>query len=182
VKKYSSLFIIFFLLSGCGVVTRYTPLSIDDTPITVSPNFKFNKNIKVAFMPFYGKQRDNFGATHVVVEEQASDMFAMNLMGAGFSIVERTQLQRVFSELQLSSSGLLSKSDINKIGKLMEVDMIVMGNMDGWGSTWTDSYTSASIRFIDTTTGEVLVSIACSHIKGRKYIPAMANALIEKIK
>ncbi len=176
-KKYCLLFIIIFLLSGCGLAKHLTPLSKDDISVAVSPNFKFKKNIKVAVMPFYGKR-----TYENVVEEQASDVFAMELMRAGFSIVERTQLQRVISELQLTTSGLLSKTDYNKIGNLMEVDAIVMGNMSGWNDTWQKSYASASIRVIDTTTGEVVVTIICPHIKGRQFISPMAKALIEEIK
>jgi curli biogenesis system outer membrane secretion channel CsgG len=131
-------------------------------------------------MPFKGKAYDTLQAPYVIVEEQISDMFATQLMGVGFSIVERTQLQRILSELQLSTSGLLSKSDLNKIGKLMDVDILVMGNLDK--NKFNLSYQTATVKFIDIETGEVLINMICTNIFGRQYITAMTDALIAKIK
>jgi len=173
----SSLVIFLFsIMMGCGLVSRYTPLDETDIPIVISPNFDINKHRKVAVMPIYGIDRkDGF------LELQATDAFATQLMGMGFTVVERTQLQRIFNELQLSMSGMLSKNDLNKVGKLLGIDMIVMGTAEGWNRNWTDSYKVASIRFVDTETGELLISIVVNRIKGRQYIPEMADVLKRRL-
>lgn len=173
----SSLVIFLFsIMMGCGLVVRYAPLDETDIPIVISSNFNINKHRKVAVMPFYGRDRDRG-----TLEEQASDAFATRLMGMGFIVVERTQIQRLFNELQLSMSGMLNKDELNKIGQLTGVDMIVMGNVEGWNRTWQGSYAVASIKFVDTVTGEMLISILCENIKGRRYIPSMADVLKRKL-
>jgi len=159
-------------VNGCGVAKRYSPISDEELPITISKNFDINKHKKVAVLPIYGIDRNNG-----VLEIQAGDRFAAELMSMGFTVVERTQIQVVFNELKLSMSGMLSKDDLNKIGNLLKIDMIVMGTAEGWNRTWTGSYTTASVRFVDTETGELLISIFCNNIKGRPYIQAMANTL-----
>jgi curli biogenesis system outer membrane secretion channel CsgG len=180
-KKIIAIFTMFFLLTGCYTIyKRNSDFNAKELSVSVSPNYNFNKHKKLAVMPFKGKAYDTSQAPYFVVEEQVSDMFATQLMGAGFSIVERTELQRILSELQLSTSGLLSKSDLNKIGKLMNIDMLVMGNLDK--NKYNQSYQSATVKFIDIETGEVLINMVCTKIFGRQYITAMTDALIAKIK
>jgi curli biogenesis system outer membrane secretion channel CsgG len=180
-KKIIAVFTMFFLLTGCYTIyKKNSDFNAKELSVIVSPNYNFNKHKKLAVMPFKGKAYDTSQAPYFVAEEQVSDMFATQLMGAGFSIIERTQLQRILSELQLSTSGLLSKSDINKIGKLINVDILVTGNLDK--SKFNQSYQTATVKFIDIETGEVLINIVCTNIFGRQYIPAMTDALVAKIK
>jgi curli biogenesis system outer membrane secretion channel CsgG len=180
-KKIIALFTMVFLLTGCYTIyKKNSDFNSKELSVIVSPNFNFNKHKKLAVMPFKGKAYDPARAPYFVVEEQISDMFATRLMGVGFSIVERTQLERILSEQKLSASGLLSQSDINKIGKLMNVDMLVMGNLDK--NSFNTLYQTATVKFIDIETGEVLINMLCTNIFGRQYIPAMTDALMEKIK
>jgi curli biogenesis system outer membrane secretion channel CsgG len=180
-KKIIALFAMFFLLTGCYTIyKKNSDFNAKELSVIVSPNYNYNKHKKLAVMPFKGKAYDSSNAPYFVVEEQVSDMFATQLMGAGFSIIERTELQRILSELQLSTSGLLSKSDLNKIGKLMNIDILVMGNLDK--SSFNQSYQTATVKFIDIETGEVLINMVCTKIFGRQYITAMTDALIAKIK
>ena len=180
-KKIIAIFTLFFLFTGCYTINKInSDFNSKELSVIVSPNFNFNKHKKLAVMPFKGRAYDTLQAPYFIVEEQISDMFATQLMGVGFSIVERTQLQRILSELQLSTSGLLSKSDLNKIGKLMDVDILVMGNLDK--NKFNLSYQTATVKFIDVETGEVLINMICTNIFGRQYITAMTDALIAKIK
>ncbi|MCE5263310.1 MAG: CsgG/HfaB family protein [Deltaproteobacteria bacterium] len=180
-KKVIAIFTVVFLLTGCYTIyKKNSDFSSKELSVMVSPNFDFNKQKKLAVMTFKGKAYDAAKAPYFVEEEQISDMLATRLMGIGFSIVERTQLERILSEQKLSASGLLSKSDINKIGKLMDVDMLVMGNLDK--NSFNTLYQTATVKFIDIETGEVLINMVCTNIFGRQYIPAMTDALMAKIK
>jgi curli biogenesis system outer membrane secretion channel CsgG len=180
-KKIIAIFTMVFLLTGCYTIyKRNSDFNSNELSVIVSPNYNFNKHKKLGVMPFKGKAYDTLQAPYFIVEEQISDMFATQLMGVGFSIVERTQLQRILSELQLSTSGLLSKSDLNKVGKLMDIDILVMGILDK--NTFNQSYQTATVKFVDIETGEVLINMVCSNIFGRKYIAAMTDALIAKIR
>lgn len=180
-KKIVAVLTVVFLLTGCYTIyKKNSDFTSKELSVMVSPSFNFNKQKKLAVMPFKGKAYDAAKAPYFVVEEQISDMFAMRLMGAGFSIVERTQLERILSEQKLSASGLLSDSDINKIGKLMNVDLLVMGNLDK--NTFNTLYQTATVKFLDVETGEVLINMVCTNIFGRQYIQAMTDALMEKIR
>jgi curli biogenesis system outer membrane secretion channel CsgG len=180
-KKIIAIVTMVFLLTGCYTIyKKNSDFNSKELSVIVSPNFNFNKQKKLAVIPFKGKAYDSLQSPYFIEEEQISDMFATRLMGIGFSIVERTQLQSILSEQKLSASGLLSKSDINKIGKLMDVDMLVMGNLDK--NTYNTLYSTATVKFIDIETGEVLINMVCTNIFGRQYIAAMTDALMAKIK
>ena len=75
----------------------------------------------------------------------------MYCMKMGFTIVERIQLESILHELNLEISGLLNKQDLNKIGQLLNIDIIVCG-------------TEESIRFVDVKTGEVLILGYCEDV------------------
>jgi len=188
-NRYVILFMMFALvfsvlstLIGCGVVKRYTPLDETNVHIVISPNFDINKHRKIAVMPFYGIGRYNINEKgYGTVEVIPSDIFAAKMMGIGFSVVERTQLQRIISELELSQSGLLAQSDINKVGNLLNVDLLVMGSASGWGKDWGGAYGESNIKFIDTVTGEMLVSIMCNNVKGRDFFSSSVDILNGKL-
>jgi hypothetical protein len=55
-----------------------------------------------------------------------------------------------------------------------------MGNLDK--NKFNLSYQTATVKFIDIETGEVLINMICTNIFGRQYITAMTDALIAKIK
>ena len=153
----SSLVIFLFTsLTGCGPIARSIPLDETNVSVVISPNFDTKKHRKVAVMPIVADHKDDPYADRrgVVLASQASDVFAAKLMEMGYTVVERTQIQRIFNELQLSMSGMLSKDDLNKVGKLLDIDMIVMGTADRYNYA-TAGYSSASIRFVDTVTGDI---------------------------
>jgi curli biogenesis system outer membrane secretion channel CsgG len=171
-----SSFVIFSsTVMGCGPVNRSIPLDETKVSIVISPNFDIKKHQKVAVMPIYGERNNG------VLEAQASDVFAAKLMEMGFTVVERTQIQRIFNELQLSMSGMLSKDELNKIGKLLNIDMIVMGTASEWNQV-VEGYRSASIRFVDTVTGEQLISMWSNKLSYRSnFTSEMAEVLKRKL-
>jgi len=68
----------------------------------------------------------------------------------------------------------------NKIGKLMNIDMLVTGNLDK--SKFNQTYQTATVKFIDIETGEVLINMVCTKNSWPPNITAMTDALIAKIK
>ena len=184
----SSLGIFFFsTMMGCGEIRRSIPLNGNDVTIVISPNFDAKKHRKVAVMPIYADRtgwhagEPGSFAKGVFLDAQASDVFAAKLMEMGYTVVERSQIQRIFNELQLSMSGMLSKDDINKIGKLLDINMIVMGTADDWNNV-TNGYGGASIRFVDTVTGELLISMWSSNLGYRRnFTSEMADVLKRKL-
>jgi PBP1b-binding outer membrane lipoprotein LpoB len=95
-----------------------------------------------------------------------SDKLAFALTGKGFAVVERQRVQNILSELQLEASGLLNKSDLSKVGKLSNVDIICSGTVYYQSSYrgYIFPYTMM-VKFVDVTSGEVVFMAECTNEK-----------------
>lgn len=63
-----------------------------------------------------------------------SDMLISALVKTGnFEVIERTQLQRLLEEHQMSKEGLLDPSTASKVGKVLGVDLILGGKLTEFG-------------------------------------------------
>jgi len=88
--------------------------------------------------------------------------------------VESTQVKQAFKDLKLKLKSRLSKNDMRRIGKFLNIDMIVVGT-DEYKHV-KDTYIkppymrwSESAKFIDVSTGEVLISISISRAPIEKF-------------
>ena len=87
-----------------------------------------------------------------------------------FSVIEREKLDMVMKEQGLSTSGALDQQTAAKVGKILGIKYILTGAIDkfsinttkggfgGIGGKYTKAEAKISMRFIDTTTAERLVS------------------------
>lgn len=95
------------------------------------------------------------------------DMLSVELFNAGdFSMVERTQVDKVIQEQNFQKSNL-SADQRKRIGGLLNADAIITGTVnyiirDKWlasdGSTMTSGEYNVDIRMIEVSTGEILAS------------------------
>jgi hypothetical protein len=111
---------------------------------------------KVAVLPFHCRRYD--------VGETIADSLTMQLMESRFSIIERSQLDKLLREQGLSVSGLLENYEY-LYGKLKGIDAIIVGSATmsqgfaGWMFGGYVEYVSgANARLIDLQTGEVLLA------------------------
>jgi curli biogenesis system outer membrane secretion channel CsgG len=91
-----------------------------------------------------------------------------------FTIVERSAMALIMKEQGLALSGALDPQSAAKVGKLLGVKYIVTGGIDkfainrtsgavgrlGIGGTLVQAEATINVRFIDTTTGERVVSVS----------------------
>ena len=91
-----------------------------------------------------------------------------------FSVVEREKLALVMKEQGLATAGALDPQSAAKVGRLLGVKYILTGGIDkfsinktsagigkfGVGGSMVNAEATINMRFIDTTTGERLVSIS----------------------
>ena len=96
------------------------------------------------------------------------------VLSATFSVIERAKLDLVMKEQNLSSAGALDPQGAAKVGKILGVKYIVTGAIDrfsinttraavsrlGVGGNVAQAETTINMRFIDTTTGERIVSLS----------------------
>ena len=75
---------------------------------------------RVAVMPFGGRDAET-GLS-------LAEAFTTYLMGAGFDVVERAQLEGVLAEQKISLSGALAPGDLALVGRLAGVSAVVTGS------------------------------------------------------
>lgn len=100
-----------------------------------------------------------------------------------FSIVERSQIERVMQELQLAQTGMINEAQAAQVGKMLGVDAIITGTItvsydDRWvkenrkdkkkGDYTVDcnkrvATALATMRFINVETGQVIGSHQAEH-------------------
>jgi len=96
------------------------------------------------------------------------------LLSAKFSVVERDKLNLVLKEQGLATAGAVDPTTAAKVRKLLGVQYVVMGGIDKFnldvtkaavgpfsvGGHMVQSFATISLRFVDTTTAERVVSIS----------------------
>jgi len=88
---------------------------------------------KIAIDDFTDLNGYKSGLGDFISEELVTSFYTQ---GAGnFEVVERRELARVLKEQKLGGSGLLNKSTIAKIGKILGIDAIVTGSIAYLGSS-----------------------------------------------
>ena len=120
--------------------------------ISLSQNYHFDKFRRVTIFPFITNkpERHNF---HI------SDQLSTQLMKRGYIVIERSQLETILHELKIELTGIINRDDILRIGKLLQIDALIMGSLE---YDYQDNYwwlISGSMRMIDVTTGELIVSV-----------------------
>jgi curli biogenesis system outer membrane secretion channel CsgG len=91
-----------------------------------------------------------------------------------FTVLEREKLAMVMKEQGLAASGAVDPQQAAKVGKLLGVKYIITGGIDkfainttrggfgGIGGNMTTADATISVRFIDTTTAERVISLNAS--------------------
>ena len=77
------------------------------------------------------------------------------LFDAGINVIDRTLLDKVLSEQKMSLSGLMEKQDYQKIGKLVNADVILWGSISLVKQIGRRQ-AEISVRLIDVGTGTVV--------------------------
>lgn len=79
-----------------------------------------------------------------------------------FNVVTRTQLDKIFAEFETEygeSKIFFDPSTINKIGKMLGAEYLILGTVNGYKSKKDSSYTAyLSVRMIKVETAEVFLS------------------------
>ena len=154
-------------LFGCATMgdSSTDNKKLGNNDVIISSNFDFSKHKRIAVLPFQNSGKDGF-------DYSITDEVSMHCIELGFIVVERTQLEKIFQELKLELTGALSQSDITKIGKILNINCLVLGTMNykwqpevsvatGYGAASKAAHyylDAETLRFVDVATGEVLIS------------------------
>jgi len=174
VRKVLLLFVALFSVWACKTIE--TDIVPGMTAKTVSsPDFEFSPGLRVAVMPF-----TVLGNPDRTKDISEADRLSMKLQDIGFVIIESL----VFQEHGLHLQGLIPEEDWEAVRKVLNVDYLVFGTINytydpGYSLAGKGYYyeSSASVRFVDTKTGEVVIIATTGRVAG-----SMADEIGESIK
>lgn len=123
-KKYAA-FLAALLLWAC-------------TPKTVlSPSYDFSQMDRIGIMAFSNAWADLNGV---------ENLFAKYLIRSGFKVVERAQLESILREHNISVSGYLSPDTTREIGRILGVDVLLIGEVSSYTPARTELTLTSSRR------------------------------------
>ena len=111
------------LLAFCLTFTGCTPKTV------ISRTYDFNQMKRIGIMSFESSWSSLQGV---------ENLFAKYLISAGFKVVERAQLESVLQEHNISVSGYLSPQTTRQIGKILGVDVLLVGEVTAYTPTRTE--------------------------------------------
>lgn len=90
------------------------------TADAVNKNYDLKKVRRIGVLAFDYGRHESFGA---------EDIFVKHLLNRGYQLVERTRLEAVMREQQLSVTGALSPTTAKNLGQILGVDAVVIGHI-----------------------------------------------------
>ena len=100
------------------------------TPKTVlSPTYDFSQVNRIGIMAFANAWPDLNGV---------ENLFAKYLIRSGFKVVERAQLESVLHEHNISVSGYLAPETTREIGRILGVDVLLVGEVSSYSPARTE--------------------------------------------
>ncbi len=116
----------------------FTLLLCACTPKTVlSPSYDFSQINRIGIMAFSNSWADLNGV---------ENLFAKYLIRNGFKVVERAQLESVLREHNISVSGYLAPDTTREIGRILGVDVLLVGEVSSYSPARTELAMTASRR------------------------------------
>jgi curli biogenesis system outer membrane secretion channel CsgG len=116
-----ALFLLAMLAAGCFTPAAVQQMQEANWAYSMSPNFKMDRTWRIAILPPAVGQAGTSG-----LEDHAG----LLLMKPGrFSLVDRTEVDRILQEQQFGSSGVVDPATAAKLGKLMGAEGVMTINI-----------------------------------------------------
>ncbi|WP_300668464.1 CsgG/HfaB family protein [Desulfoluna sp.] len=172
------------LLTGCAILQP-------SQNVELSPQLSELEHDHFAILPFADKRsaaRDNFSFN---VSEVVTDAFEAAFMKSGYTIVERSDIERVLREMEFTYMGHADDTKLKEIGQKTHAHVIILGRVRDFkkakyervkGKMKAISCTtiSYSVKAIHIETGEILWQGAItrsSGLKGDMLSPCDCNGI-----
>lgn len=123
---------IFLALAAC-----LCPLAGCTPKTVISHTYDFNQMNRIGIMAFQSSYASMQGV---------ENLFAKYLINAGFKVVERAQLESVLKEHHISVSGYLSAETTREIGRILGVDVLLIGEINSYTPARTELTLTATRR------------------------------------
>lgn len=187
--------------AGAGAVAG---LENVDVKTALSPGITttdLNKIKKVAVVLGTGQTQEtiHFAVAGGDLTHVMADNIALELMNLGYHVIERASLDKVLSEQKLQMSGIADPTTAAKVGKILGIDAVVLGNVTtsqktqmrsgfmgiGSGANTAQVISNATMKVVGVEQANVILVVALSYKHGQQPTEAsktMALALSEKLK
>jgi len=175
-KRPLSLLTAIFLMT---FFSNYAPAAANLEEATSELAAQISKNIlsssknKIAVIEFTNLDGSITALGQFLAEELITKLFTIG--GGKFEVVERSQLQKVFSELGFHITGAVDENTIKKLGKVLGVEAIVTGTV-----TDLENTIKINARMISTETAKVIAVAATDVPKSRTVSKLMETRLERK--
>jgi hypothetical protein len=170
-----------FLISGCSARTNTADLIVSKSVI-------ISDQYKVAILPFkykyikryvsYGDIEAPLNANEIVTAGVEREF----LRSGKFKVIDREYLLRVLDEQKLSITGLTQKSDLTKIGNLLNADGIIVGEVIELTTLKNvvslNGRCTMTMKLIDIKSGEIVLAFEVDEKAAfGDYIAALQTAM-----
>jgi curli biogenesis system outer membrane secretion channel CsgG len=119
--RLSALFLLSLVAAGCFSPAAVQQMQESNWAYSMSPSFKMDRTWRIAILPTDVAQAGTSGLL---------DHAGLLLMKPGrFSLVDRSQVDRILQEQQFGSSGLVDPATAARLGKLMGAEGVMTINI-----------------------------------------------------
>jgi len=122
---------LFLTVSICLLLVGCTVKSV------ISKTYNFDQMNRIGVMSFSSQWQTMQGV---------ENLFAKYLIEGGFKVVERAQLENILAEHQISVSGYLSPETTREIGRILGVDVLLIGEVSAYTPARTELTLTATRR------------------------------------
>lgn len=114
---------LWLLVLGLCLLSACTPKTV------ISKTYNFGQVRRIGIMRFSSAWSSMQGV---------ENLFAKYFISAGFKVVERAQLESILQEHNISVSGYLSPETTKEIGKILGVDLLLIGEVSSYSPSRTE--------------------------------------------
>lgn len=119
-------------------------------------------NVRANLNPSTTKPNPRIG---IVSDHLLADAIGNELVGYGFTVIERGRLQAVLDELKLSLSGILKEGDLRRVGDILNVDALMFVSVTT-EPDFPSKVGSATIKIVDARTGTLVGGVTYQNGRG----------------
>ncbi|MBU1053587.1 MAG: CsgG/HfaB family protein [Proteobacteria bacterium] len=169
-----------FIIVGIMALFMCACASTQSTKVDLKPltSFEFGQRHIVAVIPFkYKAEQEQYkNLSNKLVDLTLDEL----LESKRFRAIERSRIDAVLKEIQLSQTGIIDEKAANRIGKQLGAEMILVGNLisikptmsrDSMGIMWQETRgfeISLQGRIINVETGEIMASAKATGMEGQQ--------------
>ena len=111
------------------------------------------------------------------LSQQVADIFFTTFIQSGaFDMYERAELKKLVAEHELSQTGLVDPSTVKEMGRLVGIDVLVVGSLSE-----TNNRQRIDVRVIDIQTGQAVLADRMDRTINPQNTAFMARTLVNKM-